>query len=154
MTDRMPKALRASPLFLTARAAQALTQRCREALTRAGFEDFGPPDLAVLAILEGVEGGENPSKLARTLRYEKSSLTPILVRLREAGLVAQVKDPKDARALRITITAKGSRRREEADEVIRRATEGLLGEVSKKVLRHHAEFCEALLEAAEREEKA
>lgn len=153
MTDRLPKALRASPLFLTARAAQALTQHCREALTRAGFEDFGAPDLAVLAILEGVDGGENPSKLARTLRYEKSSLTPILVRLRESGLVAQAKDPQDARAHRITITEKGSRRREEADEVIRRATESLLGDLPKKVLKRHAEFCEALLEAVEREEK-
>lgn len=154
MTDRLPKALRASPLFMTARAAQALTQHCREALTRAGFEDFGAPDLAVLAVLEGVEGGENPSKLARTLRYEKSSLTPILVRLREAGLVAQAKDPQDARALRITITESGSRRREEADEVIRRATGALLGGASKKALRRHAEFCESLLEAAEREEKS
>ena len=153
MTDRLPKALRASPLFLTARAAQALTQHCREALARAGFEDFGAPDLAVLTILEGVEGGEKPSKLARTLRYEKSSLTPILVRLREAGLVLQVKDPKDARALRITITRKGSRRRKEAEVVIERATHALLREVPKKVLRHHAEFCEALLLAAERVEK-
>jgi len=153
MSDRLPKSLRESPLFLTARAAQALTQRCREALVQAGFDDLGAPDLAVLAALEGVEAGENPSKLARTLRYEKSSLTPVLLRLREAGLVAQVKDPKDARALRITITRKGSRRRREAETVVERATGALLRDVPKKVLRHHAEFCEALLLAVEQGEK-
>ena len=154
MSDRLPRALRESPLFLTARAAQALTQHCREALARAGFGEMGAPDLAVLAALEGVDAGENPSKLARALRYEKSSLTPILLRLRDAGLVAQVKDPKDARALRITITKKGSRRRKEAEVVIERATEELLGDLPRKVLRHHAEFCEALLLAAEQREKA
>ncbi|MDB4932557.1 MAG: Winged helix DNA-binding domain [Myxococcaceae bacterium] len=154
MTDRLPKSLRESPLFLTARASQALTQHCRDALAQAGFEDVGAPDLAVLGALEGLDHGENPSKLAKALRYEKSSLTPILVRLREAGLVAQVKDPKDARALRITITKKGSKRRKEAEAVIEAATEALLRDVPKKVLRHHAEFCEALLLAVERGEKA
>lgn len=153
MAAHLPRSLRESPLFLTTRAAQALSHHCREALTQAGFDDIGAPDLAVLAALEGVEEGENPSKLAKTLRYEKSSLTPILVRLREAGLVLQVKDPKDARALRITITRKGSRRRKEAEVVIERATHALLREVPKKVRRHHAEFCEALLLAAERVEK-
>ena len=150
MAAHLPRSLRESPLFLTARAAQALTQRCRDALAEAGFDDMGAPDLAVLAALEGVEEGENPSKLAKALRYEKSSLTPILLRLREAGLVVQVKDPKDARAQRITITRKGSRRRKEAELIIERATHALLSEVPKKVLRHHAEFCEALLLAAER----
>lgn len=149
MSDHLPRLLRESPLLLTTRAAQALTQRCREALAKAGFEDIGAPDLAVLAALEGVDEGENPSKLAKALRYEKSSLTPILVRLREAGLVAQVKDPKDARALRITITKKGSKRRKEAEAIIKEVTEALLQGVSKKVLRHHAEFCEALLLAVE-----
>ncbi len=153
MSERLPKPLRESPLFLMARAAQALTQHCRDALAKAGFADVGAPDLAVLAALEGVDEGENPSKLAKALRYEKSSLTPILVRLREAGLVAQVKDPKDARALRITITKKGSKRRKEADAVIEKATDALLKDLPKKVLRHHAEFCEALLLAVEHEEK-
>lgn len=153
MSDRLPKSLRESPLFLMTRAAQALTHHCREALTKAGFADVGAPDLAVLAALEGVDGGENPSKLARALRYEKSSLTPILVRLREAGLIAQVKDPKDARAHRVSITRKGSKRRRDADEVIARATAALLADLPKKVLRHHAEFCEALLLASERAEK-
>jgi DNA-binding MarR family transcriptional regulator len=154
MTDRLPKSLRESPLFLMARASQALTQHCREALARAGFDDIGAPDLAVLASLEGLDDGENPSRLAKALRYEKSSMTPILVRLREAGLVAQVKDPKDARALRISITKKGSKRRKEAEAVIAKATDALLEDLPKKVLRHHAEFCEALLLAAERGEKA
>jgi len=153
MAAHLPRSLRESTLFLTTRAAQALNHHCREALVQAGFDDIGAPDLAVLAALEGVEEGENPSKLARALRYEKSSLTPVLVRLREAGLVLQVKDPKDARALRITITRKGSRRRAEAEAVIERATRALLRDVPKKVLRRHAEFCEALLLAAGRDEK-
>ena len=153
MSDRLPKSLRESPLFLTARAAQALSQRCREALSKAGFEDVGAPDLAVLAALEGLDGGENPSKLARALRYEKSTLTPILLRLREAGLVVQEKDPDDARALRVTITRKGTKRRKEAEAVIDEATAALLSDVSKKVLRHHVEFCEAVLRAVETDEE-
>ncbi len=153
MSDRLPKSLRESPLFLTARAAQALSQRCREALSKAGFEDVGAPDLAVLAALEGLDGGENPSKLARTLRYEKSTLTPILLRLREAGLIVQEKDPKDARALRVTITKKGSKRRKEAEAVIEETTAALLSDVPKKVLRHHVEFCESVLRAVESDEE-
>lgn len=154
MSDRLPRSLRESPLFLTARAAQAFSQHCRDALAEAGFADVGAPDLAVLAALEGLDDGENPSRLARALRYEKSTLTPILLRLREAGLVVQEKDPKDARALRITITKKGSRRRKEAEAVIERATEALLKDVPKKVLRHHVEFCEALLLAVDADEKS
>lgn len=154
MSDRLPKSLRESHLFLTARAAQALSQRCREALAKAGFEDVGAPDLAVLAALEGHDEGEHPSKLARTLRYEKSTLTPILLRLREAGLIVQEKDPDDARALRVTITKKGSKRRKEAEAVIEETTEALLRELPKKVLRHHVEYCEAVLRAVEGDEKA
>lgn len=154
MRHRLPRPLRESTLLLTARAAQALTQRCREALAEAGLGDIGAPDLAVLAALEGVEAGENPSKLARALCCEKSSLTPVLLRLREAGLVEQVKDPQDARALRITLTKKGSRRRKEAEAVVEAATAALLRDVPRKVQRHHAEFCEALLLAAGHGEKA
>ena len=59
----------------------------------------------------------------------------------------QERDPRDARAVRLTITRKGSRRRKEADEVLARVRDELFAGLSKKAVRHWSEVCEAMLVA-------
>lgn len=150
MNDTLPADLRESPLFLTARAALALTQQARKALRVAGIKDVNPAQLSILAMLDGGDG-VTPSQIARTLMYEKSTLTPLLDKLEASGLLLRARDPKDGRIQRLYLTRKGRRRRADADAVVRQVIDPMLDAVNKKVLRHHIEFCQQLLAAGGRE---
>ncbi len=148
MADKLPDAVRESPLFLTTRAALALTARVRRALKIKGIDDVNPAQLAILSVLEAHEG-ISPTALAREVMYEKSTLTPLLDGLERAELLLRARDPRDGRVQRLYPTKKGRRRRREAEAVLASATAEIMGSLSKKVLRHHAEFCEAVLHAEE-----
>lgn len=145
MAEKITGALRENPIFLTTRAALALAARCRKALKAHGVEDLSTAQLVVLASLDAAEG-LTPSQLARQIRYEKSTLTPILERLEKAGLVLRAKDPKDGRLQRLYLTKKGRRRHKEVEAVLATVTTELFASVPRKTLKHHAAFCEAVLE--------
>lgn len=135
---------RENPIFLTSRAALALSARCRKALKDRGIDDVNPAQLAVLAALERADG-LTPSALARAVRYEKSTLTPMLERLEQAGLVVRAKDPLDGRLHRLHVTKRGRRRRREVEAVLEEVTAALLAALPRKTLKHHVAFCEAVL---------
>lgn len=145
MAEKLTGALRENPIFLTTRAALALAARCRKALKARGVDDLTPAQLAVLAALEATEA-LTPTQLARAICYEKSTLTPIIDRLEKTGLVLRAKDPKDGRLQRLYLTKKGKRRRKEVEAVLEAVTTELLEKLPRKVLKHHAAFCEAVLE--------
>ena len=67
----------------------------------------GPQRLAIRVI------GRNPSatagEVASELHLHPSTLTGVLARLEQAGLVARYVDPGDARRTRLTLTARGRR---------------------------------------------
>jgi DNA-binding MarR family transcriptional regulator len=146
MTSRIPPELRDDPLFLTARTALALTARCRRALKEAGIEDVNPAQFSLLCALD-TRDDFTPTELAREVRYEKSTLTPLLERLEQAGLMARARDPDDARVQRLSLTRKGRRRRREVAAVFTRVSADLLAPLARKVLRNHVRFCEAVLAA-------
>ena len=145
MAEKLTGALRENPIFLTTRAALALAARCRKALKARGVDDLTPAQLAVLAALEATEA-LTPTQLARAICSEKSTLTPILDRLEKTGLVLRAKDPKDGRLQRLYVTKKGKRRHKEVEAVLEAVTQELLMKLPRKVLKHHAAFCEAVLE--------
>lgn len=142
----LPSTLRDNPLFLTQRAALALAARCRKALKSKGIDDVNPAQLTILAALEEDEG-VTATTLARTVKYEKSTLTPLLDKLEGAGLILRANDPKDGRVQRLHITKKGRKRRREVEAVITALTSAVVDALPKKVLKHHLEFCEAVLAA-------
>jgi DNA-binding MarR family transcriptional regulator len=144
----LPASLRDSPLFLTQRAALALAARYRRALKARGIDDVNPAQLSILAALETDEGATATS-LSHTVLYEKSTLTPLLDKLEAAGLILRARDPNDGRIQRLFITKKGRKRRREAEAVLDALTDSVVAMLPKKTLKHHMEFCEAVLAGEE-----
>lgn len=141
-------------LTLTARAATALQSCIRRALAEGGFDDLNAAQLSVLAAVEATEGITSTG-LSQQVHYEKSTLTPLLERLESLGLIARARDPKDGRRQLIHITKKGRRRRREAEAIVASLGQTLLGQLPRKVLKHHREFCDAVIaHAAAAREKA
>ena len=144
MTDKLALALRDNPIFLTQRAALALNARCRKALRAKGIDDVNPAQLAILAALEAADGA-TATELSRLVMYEKSTLTPLLDKLEAAGHLLRARDPKDGRVQRLYLTKKGRKRRRDAEAVLNELTGAVVDVLPKKVLKHHVEFCEAVL---------
>ncbi|WP_282945595.1 MarR family winged helix-turn-helix transcriptional regulator [Cellulomonas endometrii] len=91
-------------IFRLARAGGDATAAAyaRSHLTRADFD--------VLATLRrsGPEGSLSPSALSATLMLTSGGMTQRLDRLERAGLVRRSPDPADRRALRITLSDRGT----------------------------------------------
>ncbi len=145
MADKLALALRDNPIFLTQRAALALNARCRKALKAKGIDDVNPAQLAILAALEAADG-ITATELARAVMYEKSTLTPLLDKLEGGGLLLRARDPKDGRVQRLFVTKKGRKRRRDAEAVLAELTGAVVDVLPRKVLKHHVEFCEAVLQ--------
>lgn len=144
MTDKLAQTLRDNPIFLTQRAALALNARCRKALRAKGIDDVNPAQLTILAALETADGA-TATELSRLVMYEKSTLTPLLDKLEAAGHLLRARDPKDGRVQRLYLTKKGRKRRRDAEAVLNELTGAVVDVLPKKVLKHHLEFCEAVL---------
>jgi DNA-binding MarR family transcriptional regulator len=86
--------------------------------------------------------------------YEKSTLTPLLDKLEDAGLLLRARDPKDGRVQRLFITKKGRKRRRDADLAVTAVMTTMLSTLPKKVLKHHVEFCETVLAALTADQEA
>jgi DNA-binding MarR family transcriptional regulator len=86
------------------------------------------PQLTVLKMLEGV-GDLSLSELSERIRAQNSTVTGIIDRMEQAGLVARVRSTEDRRVIKIKLTERGSRIARsiaiEPMEVFRGALEGL-----------------------------
>jgi DNA-binding MarR family transcriptional regulator len=68
--------------------------------------DLGPSQVTALATIER-HGPLAPSELAEVERIRRPTVTRIVARLAEAGLVARTADPDDGRGALVSITAEG-----------------------------------------------
>jgi DNA-binding MarR family transcriptional regulator len=86
------------------------------------------PQLTVLKMLEGV-GDLSLSELSERIRAQNSTVTGIIDRMEQAGLVARVRSTADRRVIKIKLTERGARIARsiavEPMEVFRGALEGL-----------------------------
>jgi MarR family transcriptional regulator, organic hydroperoxide resistance regulator len=86
------------------------------------------PQLTVLKMLEGV-GDLSLSELSERIRAQNSTVTGIIDRMEQAGLVARVRSTEDRRVIKIKLTERGGRIARsiavEPMEVFRGALEGL-----------------------------
>ena len=137
-------------LQLAARLRLAITRTARRLRQEAGA-DLGPSQVAALATVER-HGPLSPSELASVERIQRPTVTRIVGRLAEAGLIERTADPEDGRAALVSITAEG---RELLRRLRSRKTAYLaqhLGELAPAdaaALERTVELLEGMLEEAE-----
>ncbi|GAB3077569.1 MarR family winged helix-turn-helix transcriptional regulator [Pedococcus soli] len=98
--------------------ALAVASRNVIGLYRPLLEPMGlthPQYLVMLALWE--QSPLKVSDLAARLSLEPATLSPLLKRLEANGMVARGRDPRDDRALAITLTTKGRRARRQAERI-------------------------------------
>jgi len=101
----MPSTI-ASPVETAARLRLAIVRTARRLRQEAG-EQVSPSSVAALATIER-RGPLAPSELAELERVKRPTITRVLSRLEEAGLVERTNDPTDGRAFLVSITRRGS----------------------------------------------
>jgi DNA-binding MarR family transcriptional regulator len=94
-------------------ADQELASRLRHAIARSARRlrqesgtDLSPSLTAALATIER-HGPLTPSELATRERVQRPTITRVVCRLEESGLVARAADPADRRSALITVTPTG-----------------------------------------------
>src|SRR5829696_1157794 len=90
---------------LATRLRLALARGARRLRQEAG-SDLSPSLTSALATLER-HGPLTPSELAARERVQRPTVTRIICRLEEAGLVTRAADPGDRRSALITVTGAG-----------------------------------------------
>jgi DNA-binding MarR family transcriptional regulator len=98
--------------------ALAVASRTVIALYRPLLEPMGlthPQYLVMLALWE--ESPLRVADLAQRLSLEPATLSPLLKRLEANGMVTRERDPRDDRALAVSLTAQGRSARRQAERV-------------------------------------
>ena len=98
--------------------ALAVASRTVIGLYRPLLEPMGlthPQYLVMLALWE--EAPLKVTELARRLSLEPATLSPLLKRLEASGMVTRERDPRDDRALAVSLTPKGVRARARAEQI-------------------------------------
>src|SRR3954470_1362298 len=95
-----------SPVETAARLRLAIVRTARRLRQEAGGE-LSPSAAAALATIER-RGPLAPSELAELERVKRPTITRVVARLQEAGLVERAGDPADGRASLVLITGAGS----------------------------------------------
>lgn len=102
-------------------ASRAMTQRYRPLLESSGLTY---PQYLVVVLLGGT-GPSSIKSLAGTLRLDHATLTPLLRRMEDAGLVTRRRDPDDGRSSLVELTDRGREAHAGADAVQCRIAEDL-----------------------------
>lgn len=98
--------------------ALAVASRNVIALYKPVLEPMGlthPQYLVMLALWE--ETPLTVSEVGRRVSLEPGTLSPLLKRLEAGGLVTRARDPRDERALAVSLTPAGARLRKRAEKV-------------------------------------
>lgn len=99
--------------FALAVAAREVTAAYKPLLEPLGLTH--PQYLVMLALWEA--SPVRAVDLARRLSLEPATLSPLLKRLEGRGLVSRARDPRDERALAVTLTAQGAALRTAAERI-------------------------------------
>jgi len=88
-------------------ASQEMTARLAEWLAQSEYTDLQPSHSAAIQPLWENRDGARVTTLAKASRVTKQSMSVLVDYLVERGYVERVRDPDDARAVRVRLTAKG-----------------------------------------------
>jgi DNA-binding MarR family transcriptional regulator len=103
--------------FLLAKASQRWNERLAEAFARAGYGDVSPSYGSILLPLFE-EDGLRIGELARRARLSKQAMTTMVKVMERKGLITRRRDPDDARAALIRLTARTRGFRPTAERVL------------------------------------
>jgi DNA-binding MarR family transcriptional regulator len=103
-------------------AARAVMQAYQPLLARLGLTY--PRYLVLLVLWE--EDGLSVKQIGRRLHLDSGTLTPLLKRLEQAGLVRRLRATHDERVLQVSLTAAGRRLERRAQEI----PQALLGKLA------------------------
>ncbi|MEN3282412.1 MAG: hypothetical protein V7607_3552 [Solirubrobacteraceae bacterium] len=90
---------------LAVRLRLAIARTARRLRQEAG-EELSPSQTAALATIDR-HGPLTPSELATRERIQRPTVTRIVARLEEGGLVQRTRDPQDGRSSLVALTAEG-----------------------------------------------
>ncbi len=118
-------------------------QRNIHQLFKAELAPFGvtPGQYGVLRCLWD-ENAQTAKKLADRLALDGSTITGILDRMEQKGLIEKQTDPKDRRAMQVMLTAKGKKLQKPVSEAIETANRRALVKLDQQ----EAEFLKNVLE--------
>ena len=103
--------------WLLAKASQRWNDGLAAAFRDAGFQEVRPSYGSVLVPLFE-EDGLRMGELARRSGLSKQAMTTLARSVEQAGLVSRVRDANDARAFRVSLTARGEQLRPVAEQVL------------------------------------
>jgi len=145
--------MRTTPLpDLASRLRLDISRMARRLRQEAGA-DLSPSMTAALATIER-HGPLTPSELAKRERVQRPTVTRVLARLEEAGLVVRAGDPQDRRCSLVSISDDGrallEAMRERKDAFLARRIDAL-EPADREALDRAAAILERMLESAPKE---
>lgn len=105
-------------------ASNLINRLYRPVLSRLGLTY--PQYLVMLALWE--EAPRTVGALGDALYLDSGTLTPLLKRMEQAGLITRARDPEDERRVQVSLTPAGRSLRQEAEHVPQTLTEGFEGD--------------------------
>jgi DNA-binding MarR family transcriptional regulator len=141
-TERFPKELVSSTVFLLKRLGMTAKEQTIGAFDEAGLH---PYHHAILAVLD--EGSrETQGAIADALGYDKGQLVGLLDELEDAGLVSRQRDQADRRRQIVQMTPAGRKTLDKLRRVAARVEDEFLSALSEK---EREQFHALLLKLAE-----
>jgi DNA-binding MarR family transcriptional regulator len=117
-----PPALASDLCWLLARASHALTTEATAALEESGIS---PREHAVLAT--AMTGAHTQIELARMVGLDKTTMVVTVDALEAAGLAERRSSSSDRRARVVAVTKAGARKLREAEAILQRVRDDVLG---------------------------
>ena len=108
------------------RAQQSVHQHFKAKLAEY---DVTPVQYGILACLWNNDA-QAPGQIAASLNLDSSTITGILDRMENKGLLKRTPDPNDRRALKVVLTATGRALQEPIDKTIQKANEEVMAGLS------------------------
>ena len=133
--------------FLLSRATWAMNHFVNRMLRENGLSDIS---IAYFAVLQALweSDGISISDLGAKAQLEKSTMTSLIDRMEEAGLLRREDHPTDRRAFRICLTARGRELEEQLDQVVSQAYRHLTKGITERDLQKSIEICKHLVQNA------
>jgi DNA-binding MarR family transcriptional regulator len=117
--------------FLLAKASQRWNELLAKRFVEHGFGEIRPSYGSVLLPLFE-EDGLRMGQIAQRARLSKQTMTTLVRLCERDGLVARERDPHDARAFRIKLTARAKEFRPVAGRILRELNENVLAALGER----------------------
>ncbi len=133
--------------FLLNRASWSMSRKIHSLLEARGMTEVSVGFIGVLFTLYK-EDARTITELCEAVALEKSTMTGLLDRMEESGLLKRNPDPNDRRVSRIMLTPRGKEIENDLKEVVEQAYHRLTDGISQNHLEAAQEVLEKIIENA------